>query len=683
MTGPVWPGSLLSTLSGPEKGETVHPRFLHATRATLLLASPLLALRPTTGFVPRGRRLRFRLRKSSSAWMLALVLVGIGLFPPAGQAQTVLVGDGFATGYNAYGQLGDGSTTDHTLPVLVPDLAGVAAIAGGAYHNLALKSDGTVLAWGYNAHGQLGDGSTTNHNSPAPVPGLIGVVAIEAGLAHSLALKSNGTVVAWGANFYGGLGDGSTTSRSSPVEVSGLTDAIAVSAGSLHSLALKSDGTVLAWGYNAHGQLGDGSTTSSSSPVVVSGLTDVTAIAAGENHSLALSRDGTVLAWGNNHYGQLGDGGTIPSSSSPVVVSGLTDVIAVSAGADHSLALRSDGTVVAWGRNDFGQLGDGGTIRRSFPAPVRRLFAVTAIAAGGHHSLFVGAFNPNHPPVAYDQSLTTNPSQVRIKLLANDADGDRLTYTVVDGPSHGTLTGVAPDLTYTPSPGYYGPDSFTFQATDGQANSNRATTSITVNPVKPVNDAPRASDDTAATNMNTSVEIAPLDNDTDTNGDPLTIIAVTAPANGTATINQGTPTGPGTPPNPDTLTYTPKNGFAGTDSFTYTIADPGGLTATATVTVTVSKPNRPPVAVADVAFTEGNTLVMIPVLSNDRDPDGDMLTLTGASPGASGATVIVNRIDGTLTYKAPSGFRGRDTLTYGIEDGRGGTAIGRVNVIVR
>jgi hypothetical protein len=150
--------------------------------------------------------------------------------------------------------------------------------------------DSPPWAWGSNALGQLGDGTTDNHSTAVRATGLDGVTvtATAAGWQHSLALLDDGTVRAWGANGDGQLGDGTTTDRSTPVAVSGLTGVTAIAAGDVHSLALLDDGTVRAWGFHGQGQLGDGSTTRSSTPVVVSGLTDVTAIAAGGYHSLAV-----------------------------------------------------------------------------------------------------------------------------------------------------------------------------------------------------------------------------------------------------------------------------------------------------------------------------------------------------------------------------------------------------------
>jgi alpha-tubulin suppressor-like RCC1 family protein len=301
-------------------------------------------------------------------------------------------GSVWAWGYNLQGQLGDGTTINRTSPVAVSGLSsGVVAVAGGSGdHSLALKADGSVWSWGYNSQGQLGDGTTINRTSPVAVSGLSsGVVAVAGGGYHSLALKADGSVWAWGDNFSGQLGDGTGLNRTSPVAVSGLSSGVvAVAGGGVHSLALKSDGSVVAWGFNAQGELGDGTTTNRFSPVAVSGLSSgVVAVAGGGSHSLALKADGFVWSWGYNAEGELGDGTTI-NRTSPVAVSGLSSgVVAVAGGGSHSLALKADGSVWAWGDNSFGQLGDGTTINRTSPVAVSGLSGVLAVAGGGGHSL--------------------------------------------------------------------------------------------------------------------------------------------------------------------------------------------------------------------------------------------------------------------------------------------------------
>jgi hypothetical protein len=198
---------------------------------------------------------------------------------------------------------------------------------------------------------------------------------------------SNGAV-GWGANLERQLGDGSSEAFSdTPVAVSGLSGVTAVSAGGLHSLALLSNGTVMAWGDDESGQLGNGkSETVSSVPVAVSGLSGVSAIAAGGEHSLALLSNGTVMAWGNNETGQLGTG-NFNASDVPVAVKGLSGVAAISAGSSYSMALLKTGTVMAWGENEVGQLGDGAVKTTDVPVAVKGLSGVAAISAGGDHSL--------------------------------------------------------------------------------------------------------------------------------------------------------------------------------------------------------------------------------------------------------------------------------------------------------
>jgi alpha-tubulin suppressor-like RCC1 family protein len=332
-----------------------------------------------------------------------------------------------AWGENEVGQLGDGATLNSDVPTAISELSGATALAGGRRHSLALLSDGTVVAWGGNDWGQLGDGTHTGPESchaayaaasgytvgcstkPVPVSGLSGVVAIAAGAQHSLALLSDGTVMAWGANERGQLGDGTTNGpdhcyteaeptqcSTSPVPVSGLSEVTAIAAGQNYSLALLKNGTVMAWGSNGMGELGGGNSSwADDVPAPVTGLHGVTAIAAGGDTSLAILSDGTVMAWGANEFGQLGDG-SLTQSDVPVTVSGLSRVSSIAVGA-ASLALLDDGTVMAWGSNISGQLGDGTqagptecfplNFCSTTPVAVSGLEHVAAIAAGGGQSL--------------------------------------------------------------------------------------------------------------------------------------------------------------------------------------------------------------------------------------------------------------------------------------------------------
>jgi alpha-tubulin suppressor-like RCC1 family protein len=273
----------------------------------------------------------------------------------------------------------DGAVTTCPVPT---------SVAAGLYHTVALQSDGTVWAWGRNTEGQAGDGIFTPQRL-TPVRAVVSnVTAIATGDYHTVALKNDGTVWTWGWNSSGQLGDGTTSNRFAPVQVAGLSSITAIAAGTDHTVAVKSDGTVWAWGNNSYGKLGDGTFTYYRlTPVQVPGLSSITAITAGADHTVARKSDGTVWAWGLNAYGQLGDG-TSTSSRTPVQVVGLSSITAIAAGRDHTIARRSDGTAWAWGHNSQGQVGDGTTAyQRTRPVQVVGLSSITAIAAGTYHTV--------------------------------------------------------------------------------------------------------------------------------------------------------------------------------------------------------------------------------------------------------------------------------------------------------
>jgi alpha-tubulin suppressor-like RCC1 family protein len=295
----------------------------------------------------------------------------------------------FGWGQNQYRQLGSGSSNAlSSVPVTAVGLHFITAVAAGARHSLALRADGTVAAWGANEFGQLGSGTGTMSETPVTVQGLSGVKAIAAGAFHSLALLSNGTVVSWGDNESGQLGNGSTKESEVPVAVKGLTGVRGIAAGADFSLALLSNGTVMAWGDGESGQLGNGKTTTSTTPVAVKGLTGVAAISAGGNFSLALLNKETVVSWGGDEYGQLGVSGLEAEFSDvPVAVGSLNNVTGVAAGSRHGLALLGNGTVKAWGRDNVGQLGNATTKPfQETPVAVSGISSVAAVSAGGSDS---------------------------------------------------------------------------------------------------------------------------------------------------------------------------------------------------------------------------------------------------------------------------------------------------------
>jgi hypothetical protein len=258
-------------------------------------------------------------------------------------------------GNNFAGALGDGTAASSVTPVDVVGLSsGVTEVAVGDTHSCALTGAGGVRCWGGNRAGQVGDGTASDRSTAVAVSGLqAGVTAIAAGRYHSCALTGKGGVECWG-DAYG----------STPVQVSGLqSGVVAIAAGFGHSCALTSAAGVRCWGSNREGQLGDGTTSSRATPVDVVGLNSgVRAIAAGGEHTCALMTAGAAECWGADFRGELGDGpSTFATRATPVAVTGLSDVAAIAAGGEHSCALMKTADVKCWGRDDFGQLGDGKT----------------------------------------------------------------------------------------------------------------------------------------------------------------------------------------------------------------------------------------------------------------------------------------------------------------------------------
>ena len=278
----------------------------------------------------------------------------------------------WAMGYNQYGQLGDGSTNNRYLPVKITSSLSIqfsfSGIAAGGEHSLygiasIIVGGNSLEAMGYNAYGQLGDGTYNNTNKPQDVVPGVAVIALAGGGNHSLFIESGGSLWGMGDNVNGQLGE-SFSYTNKPVQIlsSGVT---AMAAGLAHSLLIKSDGSLWAMGDNFYGQLGDNSTTDRHTPELITN--NVVAVAAGLYHSLFIKSDGTLWSMGYNGYGQLGDSTTI-NRQVPVFVA--SNVVAVAAGWDHSLFIKTDGSLWGMGDNHYGQLGDSTYTDRHAPVEI-------------------------------------------------------------------------------------------------------------------------------------------------------------------------------------------------------------------------------------------------------------------------------------------------------------------------
>lgn len=333
-------------------------------------------------------------------------------------------------------------------------------------------------------------------------------------------------------------------------------------------------------------------------------------------------------------------------------------------GGNGAFVPSSDSATPAWVARSLREPTSSHTRTVSTYRTVRSVDTSTTLRPDKHYT--------NRAPVAVDDSanVAANSRDNPIDVLANDTDpdGDVLTITQVGAPLHGSAALAGRVINYTPTAGYSGSDHFTYTISDGHGHSASASVTVSIAPVP--NRAPIARNDVATTPYGKPVTIAVLANDSDPDGDPITLAAVGSPAHGSATRNQDS-----------SVTYAPIPTFSGTDQFTYTIADDHGHTASATVVINVSPaPNRAPIARDDAATTAYGQPVRIAVLANDSDPDGDTLQLGSVSSPAHG--IAARNPDGSITYTPSQGFSGIDQFTYTIGDGHGHSASATVTVTV-
>lgn len=361
-------------------------------------------------------------------------------------------------GLNYSGELGDGSSIYRATPTQIGSGTSWAtacastlmqvSMASVSSYNVALKTDGTLWSWGQNAQGQLGQGNNTNLSTPTQVGALATWSKISCGTGgHVLAIKSDGTLWAWGHNGSGRLGDGTTAQRTSPVQIGALTTWSKVSAGQGYSAAIKTDGTLWAWGANGSGQLGNGTTTNQTTgPVQIGNDTDWAQVvvsngAYGQSgvHTLAIKTNGTLWAWGANTYGQLGDG-TTTQQLSPVQIGTGTNWANVIIRGKSSFARKTDGTLWSWGDNTQSQLGQGDSVSRSVPTQIGTDNNWTGIAGQLFATKTNGSLWGWGPNDAGILGITSNLSKAPAQILAASS------YTVLSS-SLGHTVGIKADGT--------------------------------------------------------------------------------------------------------------------------------------------------------------------------------------------------------------------------------------------
>jgi len=310
----------------------------------------------------------------------------------------------WAWGNNYKGQFGNGNTKETLTPVRVGAESDWASVSAGSGHTVALKTDGGLWAWGDNGYGQLGDGTRENRNTPVRVGADSDWAAVSVGYGYTVALKSDGSLWSWGGNRKYQLGydtrrhEYDINDQPSPRRVGADSNWVAVSAGNEHTAALKKDGSLWTWGYNGNGQLGYdtrdkyGSNHDQPTPRRVGVDTGWAAASVGNSHTVALKSDGSLWAWGSNWIGELGydTGGKYGSNHdqpTPRRVGADTGWAAVSTGSRHTVALKKDGSLWAWGDNSQGQFGDGTKKNSSVPVRVGTESGWTAVSTGFGHTV--------------------------------------------------------------------------------------------------------------------------------------------------------------------------------------------------------------------------------------------------------------------------------------------------------
>jgi alpha-tubulin suppressor-like RCC1 family protein len=289
-------------------------------------------------------------------------------------------------GRATFGETGLNSTIARSSPVQVGALTGWSNVSGGSLFAVFLKTDGTLWSCGSNSEARTGLGTTAGSvSSPVQIGSASSWVEVSGKARGCVAKRTNGTLWSWGRNSGGQLGVGDTSIRLNPTQIGSLTNWRQASS-RYSTLAVKTDGTLWAWGENTYGELGLGDAINRSSPVQVGALTNWSHVEVVGVGARAVKTDGTLWTWGRNTEGQLGLNDII-NRSSPVQVGALSDWLKISGFGNYAtLAIKTNGTLWAWGRNYSGVLGIGNAINRSSPVQVGALTNWVSIGTGDTNS---------------------------------------------------------------------------------------------------------------------------------------------------------------------------------------------------------------------------------------------------------------------------------------------------------
>ena len=388
----------------------------------------------------------------------------------------------WAWGNNNYGQLGNGSFLNSSVPVQIGTDTTWVKVLAGALHSLALKSDGTLWAWGNNAFGQLGIGTLINANTPVQVGTANNWTDFSTYESHNLATRSDGTLWAWGKNNFYQLGLGNNQNRTSPVQVGSGNQWHSPSVGYQYSFALQQDSSLWGWGNNNAGQLGNGNIgTFNPNPIQIGASSKWTQISSGREHSIALQANGTLWGWGMNFFGQLGQGNNSFQITSPVQITNDSNYTFINNGHYYSMAMRADTVLLGWGQNFSNVLFTNDNSDRNLPTPVgcaasTNYYQTLNIAVCGSYTspsgnytwTSSGTYFDTIPIAAGGDSLFTVLLTIYSSNTGIDLQSACDSFTWIDGVTYSTSTNTP---TWT-LPNQYGCDStVSLHLTLGESNA--------------------------------------------------------------------------------------------------------------------------------------------------------------------------------------------------------------------